>query len=97
VKFIHNISFNFVLRFEERWNFPNCIGAVDGKHCTIQKPKNTGSTYYNYKQRLSIILLAVCSSNYEFSMIDVGASGSNNDAGVWAQSEFSQGLENGKK
>jgi len=80
----------FHLRFEEKWNFPNCIGAVDGKRCTIQRLKSTGSAYYNYKQHFSI-----CNSNYEFLMIDVGSSGCNNDAGVWAKSKFSQGLENG--
>lgn len=33
--------------FYEIWNFPNCIGAVDGKHIQIQCPPKTGSLYYN--------------------------------------------------
>ena len=28
--------------FHERWNFPNCIGAIDDKHIMIQCPEFTG-------------------------------------------------------
>ena len=54
--------------FYERWNFPNCIGAIDGKHVMIQCPFNSGSLFYNYKSYFSIVLLAVASVDYRFVM-----------------------------
>jgi len=29
--------------FKTRANFPNCIGAVDGKHIRVIKPERSGS------------------------------------------------------
>ena len=80
-------------RFEERWNFPHCIGALDGKHVSIQPPPNSGSHYYNYKGFNSIVLMALADADLKFIYIDVGTNGRISDGGVWAKCGLSQALE----
>nr|CAI5841605.1 unnamed protein product [Callosobruchus analis] len=82
------------INFEKYANFPNCIGAVDGKHIRIVKPINSGSLCYNYKSFFSIVLLAVCDANFCFTYIDVGAFGKFSDSNVFVNSEFWNKLEN---
>ncbi|KAG5866456.1 hypothetical protein JTB14_015360 [Gonioctena quinquepunctata] len=39
----------------ERWNMPNCLGAIDGKHINIQAPTNSGKTDQNQIQTIAIV------------------------------------------
>ena len=82
-------------QFEQRWNFPNCIGAIDGKHVVIQPPANADSYYYNYKHTNSIVLMAVAGPDYECIYADVGTNGRISDGGVWNKCSLSQGIQDG--
>ena len=74
----HSIAEDFYVR----WNFPNCIEAIDGKHIMIQCPSNSGSLFFNYKSYFSIVLLVVALADYRFVMVDIDAYGSSNDSRV---------------
>jgi hypothetical protein len=79
-------------RFMERWHFPNCVGALDGKHCRIQSPPKSGSLDYNFHQFFLVNLMALCDADYKFTFVDVGSFGHNNDSGVFATSTLGTNL-----
>lgn len=79
--------------FAQRWNFPNCISAMDGKHIKIQAPPNSGSLYFNYKKYFSIVLLALVDANYKFIIVHVGEMGKNSDGGIFSRSILARKLE----
>ena len=79
--------------FETQWQFPYCIGALDGKHVIIRPPPNTGSYYFNYKHSFCIVLLALVDADYKFIYVDVGCNGRVNDGGVYGNSSLCSALE----
>ena len=80
--------------FQYKWNFPNCIGALDGKHITLCPPKNTGLYYFNYKHFFSIVLLAIVDSDYKLLFVDIGCNGKISDGGLFKNCTIYEHLEN---
>ena len=86
---------DFAQEFWERWNFPICIGALDGKHIRCHCPANSGSLYFNFHGRFSIVLMALCSARYSFLLVNIGAIGSASDGGTFEKSGMKDSLYNG--
>lgn len=63
--------------FFAKWQFPNCAGAIDGRHMQIQAHVNSGSEFFNYKKYFSLVLMASCDASYKFTWADIGQYGKN--------------------
>lgn len=79
--------------FWSKWNFPNCLGAIDGKYVTIRAPHKSGSMYFNYKKTFSIILLVLVDADYRFVTVQVGDFGRSSDGGVYTGSDLGKCME----
>ena len=78
--------------FEEQWNFPNCIGAINGKHVLLKQPANSGSYYFNYRATFSIVLLGLVDGDYKFIYVDDGCNGRVGNGSVFKNSSLSRAL-----
>ena len=81
--------------FETTWNMSHVLGAWNGKYICIQCPPNTGILFHNYKGFFSYVLLAICDAKYNFTLVDIGQYGINNDSGVLANSTMGKRFSNG--
>ncbi|XP_043479980.1 putative nuclease HARBI1 [Leptopilina heterotoma] len=79
--------------FRVKWDFPNCVGALDGKEIRIKAPPHSGSLYFNYKRFYSFKLMAICDAFLRFTWIDIGDYGSLSDASSFRNSSLYQALE----
>jgi len=58
-------------------------------------PCHAGSLYYNYKGQFSIVLMALCDSNYCFTYAYVGAQGRISDGGVFNSCSLALKIDRG--
>lgn len=79
---------NIAKGFQCKWNFPNGLGAIDGKRVLIQQPKNSGSHFYDYKGNNSIVLLAVFGPDYSCLWASVGTNGRSSDSAIWQSADL---------
>ncbi|KAH7955245.1 hypothetical protein HPB51_028155 [Rhipicephalus microplus] len=75
--------------FCNRWQFPNYVGVVDGKHFQINAPAMVGGTYF-------IVLMAVVDSQYLFRLVNAGAPGRFSDGGILQDSPIGERLHEGE-
>ena len=83
-------------KFEDLWQFPNCIGALDGKHVEITCPPKSGSAYHNHIGYFSVVLLALVDAENRFIAVDIGDLGSNSDGGIFTRSAFGMAFNNNR-
>ena len=82
--------------FQRKWNFPQCLGAIDGTHIPIKAPLVHHADYFNRKSFHSVILQAVCDSICFFTDVFAGWPGRAHDARVFGRSLIGKLIIEGK-
>lgn len=80
---------------EERWGLSQCVGAIDGSHIPIVRPKKYSRDYNNRKGWHSVVLQAVVDGKGQFWDLNVGTPGSVHDSRILGRSAFYQTATNG--
>ncbi|XP_054828310.1 uncharacterized protein LOC129344072 [Eublepharis macularius] len=78
-----------------RMGFPHCVGAIDGTHIPICAPGGRPDQYGNRKNYSSILLQGTVDHRGRFVDAEVGWSGKNHDAFVFAHSAFCVAMDSG--
>jgi DDE superfamily endonuclease len=85
-----------IKRFERKYKFPNCCGAIDCTHILITTPTiDCCKCYYDRNSNMSVILQAVVDSSCRFIDVHAGRPGCTNDARVFSESPLAEALRQG--
>lgn len=76
------------VNFMNRYNFPGVIGAVDGTHIAILKPKDEEHNFINRKGFHSINAQIVVSADLRILSINANYPGASHDAFIWRNSQL---------
>lgn len=77
--------------FYRKWNFPNLLGAMDGKHVVIQAPPHIGSQFFFcYKKTFNVVILCLIDANFKF--IYSSRCGRNSEGSIFKHSNFGKKL-----
>ena len=76
------------------WNFPQCLGAIDGIRVRIMCPAHADTKYFNCRSYYSILLPEEADAAYEFTIIDVGVYGMQSDGDTVRSSRVFQMMRN---
>ena len=88
-KIQRGINFKRIINgFQRKWNFPQCLGAIDGTHIPIKAPLVHHADYYNRKCFHSVILQGVCDSQCCFTDVFAGWPGRAHDSRVFGRSQI---------
>jgi len=79
--------------FQSRSDFPDVIGAIDGSHFCIKAPLDQQDCYTDRKLNKSIIMQAICTSNFLFTNVNIGYPGRLHDARVFSNSDVFKKIE----
>lgn len=76
--------------FMNKFNFPGTVGAIDGTHIAILKPREEEHNFINRKGFHSLNVQLVCDANLRIISVNANYPGSSHDSFIWRQSQVRQ-------
>ena len=80
-----------MISFEEYWQYPCCIGDVDGCHLPIKCPEGgqeSAKEYHNFKNFYSIVLIAIVDAKQRFMWASSGFPENSHDAIIFQSTKL---------